>query len=302
MQNSKYTMQTKVLTVLVVIMLFALAASAYFVEPLYAQSKRPITIEDFDKFKSVSQQQISDDGKWVSFRVKPGKGNSELTILNLTTNYEYTVPRGSAPSFSDDSQWITYTILPHEKTAEEEKAEEEARKKDEDWKEPPQEPNVLVIMNLNTNQKYSITRGTRPTFTDDSQWVAYTIEPEEVSEEVKSKEEAFTKAETAVSGIKLPEVEQEQKALAEAIKNAKESMEKPPKETNKLEVINLQTGDKFLIDKISNFKFSGDSKWLAYKLLKPEEPEEEVKEVEEAPVQRGRRGGAQAGAPAQRRG
>lgn len=292
MQNSKYTMQAKVITILAVVMLFAFASSPFLAEPSYAQSKRPITIEDFDKFRSVSQQQLSNDGKWVSFRVKPRKGDSELTILNLTTNDEYTIPRSSGPSFSDDSQWITYTILPHEKTAEEEKAEEEARKKDEDWKEPPKEPNVLVIMNLNTNVKFSITRGTRPTFTDDSQLVAYTIEPEEISEEVKSKEEAFTKAETAVRGIKLPEVEQEQKALEEAIKNAKESMEKPPKETNKLEVINLQTGEKFLVDRIDNFKFSDDSKWLAYKLLKPEEPEEEKteEEVEEEPTQRRGRG------------
>ncbi|KPK87015.1 hypothetical protein AMJ80_12785 [bacterium SM23_31] len=166
MKNSKYTMQTNVTAILLVVMLFAFVASPFFTESSYAQSKRPITIEDFDKFRSVSQQQISSDGKWVAFRIKPGKGNSELTILNLTTNDEYTILRGSAPSFSDDSQWITYTILPHEKTAEEEKAEEEARKKDEDWKEPPTEPNVLVIMNLNTNQKYSVTRGARPTFTD----------------------------------------------------------------------------------------------------------------------------------------
>ena len=86
--------------------------------------------------------------------------------------------------------------------------------------------------------------------------------------------------------VKLQRVfkkDKKKKDEKEALKKTKEK-KKPPEEKNKLEFMNLRTGQKTLVDRLSNFKFSGDSKWIAYKLIKPEKEEnsEEKEKAEEA--------------------
>ncbi|MFC1556621.1 alpha/beta hydrolase family protein [candidate division KSB1 bacterium] len=189
-------------SIVCLVVLTALSVSA---PPALTQSstpKRPMTVDDFDTFRTVQGQQISANAEWIVFETKPREGDGELTVLNLKNDDTYVIERGSRAQFTDDSRWAAYMILVHEKTDEELEAEKEAQKE------------------------------------------------------------------------------------------AGEEAEKEPEEKNKLEILNLSTGEKFLVDSVQNFSFSDDSKWIAYKLEKPEEPEEEpeAEAEEEQEETAGRRG------------
>ncbi|HEX4567768.1 MAG TPA: hypothetical protein VH138_14115 [Vicinamibacterales bacterium] len=96
-----------------------LALSAAFAHPL-AQApaaKKAMTVEDYTKWRSISGQEISGDGKWVAYslaltNVAPTETKPVLHLRNLQTNDEITVADATGPAFSSDSKWIAYTVDP----------------------------------------------------------------------------------------------------------------------------------------------------------------------------------------------
>ncbi len=86
-------------------------------EPAGPGQKRALTIDDYTKWRSISGQQISDDGKWVAYGVRfNNRPNDEtepvLHILNLETGAEIEVADAAGGVFSADSQWIAYNVDP----------------------------------------------------------------------------------------------------------------------------------------------------------------------------------------------
>ncbi len=60
-------------------------------------AKRPVTIKDFDSWRSLQNQQLSDDGKWLVYASFPEEGDGELIIRNLANGAEQYVPAGVRP-------------------------------------------------------------------------------------------------------------------------------------------------------------------------------------------------------------
>ncbi|MBL8176475.1 MAG: prolyl oligopeptidase family serine peptidase [Bryobacterales bacterium] len=81
---------------------FALLAVAV---ALAAQTngKRPIQPEDFDSWKSISSQKLSDDGKFLAYTLTPQVGNAEVILRNLETGIERRENIGTRPTSSTDS-------------------------------------------------------------------------------------------------------------------------------------------------------------------------------------------------------
>jgi len=180
MSASTVRRNVRVLSSVFVFFFIALMLVTLSVETLFSQVKRPVTIDDFDVFQTMSQQQISSDGQWVAYYQKPRKGDGELSIVNIKTDKRIVISRGTNPTFTDDSQWVAYTIIPHEKSDAERKAEEEARKASGSREQAPREYNNLEVMNLSTEQKFTIDRISNFKFSGDSKWLAYKLErPEE---------------------------------------------------------------------------------------------------------------------------
>ena len=80
-------------------------------------TKKALTIADYSKWRSISGQQLSGDGKWVAFgmaftNVPQAETKPVLTILNLDTNEKIEVTDASGASFSPDSMWVAYTVEP----------------------------------------------------------------------------------------------------------------------------------------------------------------------------------------------
>jgi dipeptidyl aminopeptidase/acylaminoacyl peptidase len=81
-------------------------------------AKKVLSIEDYTKWRSISSQEISGDGKWVAYvlqltNVPTTETKPVLHILNLDTNEDVPVPNATAPVFSPDSKWIAYQVDPN---------------------------------------------------------------------------------------------------------------------------------------------------------------------------------------------
>lgn len=62
--------------------------------PLVAQGPRPLTLADFDGWKSISGTAVSPDGRWVAYTLTPQVGNGEAVFRATTGSTEHRHPRG----------------------------------------------------------------------------------------------------------------------------------------------------------------------------------------------------------------
>ncbi len=90
---------------------------AYAVPAAQTPAKKAITVEDYTKWRSISGQEISGDGKWVTYGLSltntaTTEAKPVLHLLNLDTNQAVEVPNATGGTFSGDSRWIAYQVDP----------------------------------------------------------------------------------------------------------------------------------------------------------------------------------------------
>ena len=90
---------------------------AYSLPSAQAPAKKPLTVEDYTKWKTIAGQDISDNGKWVTYTVQhtntpQAEAKPFLYLRNLDTNAEVTVQHATGGTFSADSKWIAYQVDP----------------------------------------------------------------------------------------------------------------------------------------------------------------------------------------------
>jgi len=74
--------------------------------------EKPLTITDLMKMRTIQDPQISADGQWVTFCLKPDRSDGEVVVRSTGTGVEYRVPRGVEPVISDDGRWVAATVEP----------------------------------------------------------------------------------------------------------------------------------------------------------------------------------------------
>lgn len=97
---------------------------------LTAQEKIPLDHSAYDNWKSLSNPKISNDGKWISYEIKPAKGDGWLHIINSETNFHDSIARGEKAIFSPNSNYLAFSIKPQKDTIRKIKL---AKKKVEDY-------------------------------------------------------------------------------------------------------------------------------------------------------------------------
>src|SRR5690242_1382550 len=130
-------------------------------------TKRALTHQDYDSWRSIVAQQVSRDGKFVAYAYLPQDGDGEIIVRNLASGVDWRAPRGYRPPvtppddpganlaefqaeqarlvrpvFTADSRFLVFTIEPAK--ADVAKAKKEKRKPEEMPK------NGLGIMDLAT--------------------------------------------------------------------------------------------------------------------------------------------------------
>lgn len=105
--------------------------------PQQSSSKRPITHQDYDSWRSIQASQISRDGKFVAYAFMQQDGDGEIVVRNVASGVEWRAPRGYRPPVP-----------------------------------PPDDPSVNIAELLATQARL-----VRPVFTSDSRYVLFGIEP-----------------------------------------------------------------------------------------------------------------------------
>jgi dipeptidyl aminopeptidase/acylaminoacyl peptidase len=127
-----------------------LLALVFFVN-LNAQEKSKKLIDHtvFDGWKSIKSQKISDDGKWITYEIIPGKGDGKLFLYEVSTGKLDSFERGSEAKFFDNGNSFAYKLKPKY---------ELTRKAKLDKKKAEEQPkDSLIIFNLTskTTIKYA---------------------------------------------------------------------------------------------------------------------------------------------------
>ncbi|MDC0293760.1 hypothetical protein OAK98_00060 [Mariniblastus sp.] len=161
---------------------------------------RSLDHSDYDLWTTVSSQQISNDGKWISFSTKSGKSGALATLLirqNRATK-EYSIPRGSGARFTFDSKFVIYRITPDpEKIAALKKAKVPA----------DQIPGTIIeIMNLASGKRTSIDRVSSFKVPEENgNWIAYLhnkpVDRKSVKQQISKVVETY---EVTEAGLKKP--------------------------------------------------------------------------------------------------
>lgn len=77
-----------------------------------AQTKKPIDHSVYAGWKTLSSQNISDNGKWGSFEINPARGDGNLNLVNLETKAKEIYPRGKGLIFSANSNFAAFRVTP----------------------------------------------------------------------------------------------------------------------------------------------------------------------------------------------
>ena len=80
-------------------LIFVLCVLSVLAPQQFAQSaaRRALTHQDFDSWRSLQGAQISRDGKFVAYVMQPQDGDGELFVRNVMTGAEWRAPRGYRP-------------------------------------------------------------------------------------------------------------------------------------------------------------------------------------------------------------
>lgn len=106
-----------------------------------AAQKRPLTPQDFDSWRSISGQRLSNDGHWLAYGLFPEEGDGVVIVRDLKTGSERHLPAGELPpppapdpnaegpepprnirlSFSHNSQTLVFLAYPTHQAVEQAK-------------------------------------------------------------------------------------------------------------------------------------------------------------------------------------
>ena len=92
-----------------VLFLFCPAATAL------AQTRKPLTIQDYSRWRAIEGAVLSPDGLWLAYTLRltnvlPAESKPVLHLQRLETGQETEIEGGSSPAFSPDSRWVLYQL------------------------------------------------------------------------------------------------------------------------------------------------------------------------------------------------
>lgn len=88
-----------------------------------AGSKPSLTLADIVAWKTINSPVLSDDGKWLAYRLSPTEGDSEVVVRQTQGDKELRFGAGDSGraggplAFSEDSKWLAFSVYPTKKEA-----------------------------------------------------------------------------------------------------------------------------------------------------------------------------------------
>ena len=129
-----------------------------------AQEKRAMTFDEMVGWERISEQRISDNGKWVFCKMEPWRGDAAIRLYNGKGEEKATFKPASTAQFSASSEYLLVTKVPPLEMVEAEK-----RKKTGKDKMPM---NNLVIFRL-TGGEETVDSLKTYKLSETADWLAY---------------------------------------------------------------------------------------------------------------------------------
>ena len=136
---------------------------------LFAQTKKPLTHDVYDGWKSVGERFISNDGRYIVYAINPQEGDGELIIQNIQSGYKKSIARGYNAAITEDSRYAILKIKPPYKDTRQAKIK---KKKPDDM---PKDSLTIVLLGADSVIKISRIKSYK-TPEKGSGWLAYQME------------------------------------------------------------------------------------------------------------------------------
>lgn len=107
-------------------------------------AQKQLQHEDFDRWRAIAESQISNDGNWAIYTLKPGQGDPVLEIYDVAQEKRHTFDRAEAAKISADNRFVVFQIKPALDTV-------KARRRNKVKKEELP-TDTLAILNLSAGQ------------------------------------------------------------------------------------------------------------------------------------------------------
>jgi dipeptidyl aminopeptidase/acylaminoacyl peptidase len=85
---------------------------ALAVLPLPAHAQKPLDHDAYDRWRTIGQETLSRDGRWVSYLLEPQQGDAELVVRATGAAAEYRVSRGRDARFAPGGTHLLFLIKP----------------------------------------------------------------------------------------------------------------------------------------------------------------------------------------------
>ena len=83
-----------------------------FISQTAISQKKEIDYRAYNEWKKLEAHCISNDGNFVSYTIKPLRGDGYLYIYNQVKNKLDSIPRGYNQQFSGNSNFLVFKITP----------------------------------------------------------------------------------------------------------------------------------------------------------------------------------------------
>ena len=124
-------------------------------------AKEPFTFTDIMKFNALRLPEISDDGKFLSYVLRPERGDPKIIIQPTDADTSSSFEQAASCKISKNSVWAAIVSVP--KALEIENLEK--------GKERPK--NAMILYNFEQAKENRIESVQKFDFSNDSKWLAY---------------------------------------------------------------------------------------------------------------------------------
>ena len=77
-----------------------------------AQQRPPLDHDVYDGWRTVEDERLSRDGRWVVFSLVPQRGDAVLRAATVDGSTTHTVPRGRGARFAPNGRFVLFRIAP----------------------------------------------------------------------------------------------------------------------------------------------------------------------------------------------
>ena len=155
-----------------------------------AQAQRPLDHDAYYIWKTIENESVSNDGRWMLYSLELQDGDSELKVHGLRSDVTYSIPRAKGAQFTHDSRFVVALVAPEQALV------KQAKRQDKTRDEQPKDS--LAVLDLGAGEFFraeNVSSFKLPT--EAGGWVAYLLlDGQETQRDQQSQDERVSEGES----------------------------------------------------------------------------------------------------------